>query len=84
MVIDGKTTVIGTFNLDTRSANLNTECITIVHSAEIAKGVLAGMEIEFQPDNSWETTAAFNPDHLASRGKRIKTWSRKAVPKGIL
>jgi phosphatidylserine/phosphatidylglycerophosphate/cardiolipin synthase-like enzyme len=27
MVIDGKITVIGTFNLDPRSANLNTECV---------------------------------------------------------
>ena len=31
MVIDGHTTVIGTFNLDPRSANLNTECLTIIH-----------------------------------------------------
>ena len=30
MVIDGETVVIGTFNLDPRSANLNTECVTII------------------------------------------------------
>jgi putative cardiolipin synthase len=84
MVIDGITTVIGTFNLDPRSANLNTECLTIVNSAAITAGVLAGMETEFQPENSWETTFDFNPDHLASTGKQIKTWTRKAVPKGIL
>jgi len=84
MVIDNRITVIGTFNLDPRSANLNTECITIIDSEEIAKGVLAGMEIEYQPTNSWETTPEFNPDHHASKGKRIKSWTRKAVPKGIL
>ena len=84
MIIDGKITVIGTFNLDPRSANLNTECITIIESAEITRRVMAGMEIEFQPENSWETTIDFNPDHFASTGKRIKTWTRKAVPKGIL
>ena len=37
MVIDGYTTVIGTFNLDPRSANLNTECVTIIHSKQGGK-----------------------------------------------
>lgn len=84
MVIDGKTTVIGTFNLDPRSANLNTECITIVQSAKIASGVLKGMEEEFQLANSWETTLDFNPDSEVSKYKRVKTWTRKILPKGIL
>lgn len=84
MVIDGHITVIGTFNLDPRSANLNTECVVIIDSEEIATGVLEGFETEFLPENSWETTSTFNPDHLASKGKQIKTWTRKAVPKGIL
>ena len=47
MVVDGKITVIGTFNLDPRSANLNTECIVIIPSEKIASGVLMGMEKEF-------------------------------------
>lgn len=84
MVIDGKVTVIGTFNLDPRSANLNTECITVLRSEKIAHQVLRGMEIEFSPDNSWETTRIFNPDSVASRNKRMKTWSAKMIPKGIL
>jgi phosphatidylserine/phosphatidylglycerophosphate/cardiolipin synthase-like enzyme len=84
MVIDGKVTVIGTFNLDPRSANLNTECVTIISSAKIAAGVLQGMEIELSPENSWETTTTFNPDAEASKGKRLKTFTRKVVPKEIL
>ena len=84
MVIDGKITVIGTFNLDPRSANLNTECVTVIHSEQIAKGVLQGMEIEFQPENSWETTKDFNPDEKASKMKRINTLTRRVVPKKIL
>lgn len=84
MVIDGEITVIGTFNLDPRSANLNTECVTVIRSARVARGVLSGMEEEFGSDNSWETTAAFNPDSVASRSKRIKTWSVKMIPKDIL
>lgn len=84
MVIDKKITVIGTFNLDPRSANLNTECIVIVHSDKISKGVLKGMEEEFKPENSWETTLEYNPDSEVSNYRRLKTWTRKIIPKGIL
>ena len=62
MVIDGKITVIGTFNLDPRSANLNTECVTIIHSETITKDVQLEMEEELKPKNAWETTLIFNPD----------------------
>ncbi len=84
MVIDGKITVIGTFNLDPRSANLNTECIAVIYSEDTAKGVLKVMEVEFQPENSWETTLTFNPDSKAGVKKCLKTWTRKVVPKDIL
>ena len=84
MVIDNKITIIGTFNLDPRSANLNTECIVVVNSEKVSKGVLEGMEIEFQPENSWETTLDFNPDSEVDNYKRLKTWTRKILPKSIL
>lgn len=84
MVIDKKTSVIGTFNLDPRSAHLNTECIVVVQSDQIAAGVLAGMEEEFRPENAWETTLNFNPDSKVKKSKRFKTWTRKIIPKGIL
>ena len=84
MIIDKKTTVIGTFNLDPRSANLNTECIVIVQSDKISKGVLMGMEEEFRPENSWKITLDYNPDSEVSKFKRLKTWTRKIIPKEIL
>jgi putative cardiolipin synthase len=84
MVIDGKTTVIGTFNLDPRSANLNTECITVIRSQKITEGVLRGMEEEYKPENSWETTLIFNPDDKADKKVRAKTFMHKALPKEIL
>jgi len=84
MVIDGQITVIGTFNLDPRSANLNTECITVVYSDRIAAEVLAGMEVEFLPENAWETTLSANPDARAGLSKRIRAWTRRVVPKRIL
>jgi phosphatidylserine/phosphatidylglycerophosphate/cardiolipin synthase-like enzyme len=84
MVIDGQITVIGTFNLDPRSANLNTECLTVIHSEQVAAGVLEGMEVELQPENAWETTLTANPDAHATIGKRVKVWTRRVVPKDIL
>jgi phosphatidylserine/phosphatidylglycerophosphate/cardiolipin synthase-like enzyme len=84
MVIDGETTVIGTFNLDPRSANYNSECLTIIRSEQIAGRVQKHMEEEFKPENAWETTLSFNPDSEASKMKRVKTWTRKIIPKGIL
>lgn len=84
MVIDGKITVIGTFNLDPRSANLNTECVTIIHSEPITKDVQQEMEEELKPENAWETTLMFNPDAKATLKKNLKTTVMKVIPKGIL
>jgi phosphatidylserine/phosphatidylglycerophosphate/cardiolipin synthase-like enzyme len=84
MVIDDYTTVIGTFNLDPRSANLNTECIVIVKNEQLADGVLKGMNEEFKPENAWKITLDFNPDSEVGNYKRLKTWTRKVLPKGIL
>jgi cardiolipin synthase C len=84
MVIDGKITVIGTFNLDPRSANLNTECITIIHSEKISSEVQAEMLEELKPENAWETTFKFNPDSKSTLKKNMKSAAMKIVPKGIL
>ena len=84
MIVDNSITIIGTFNLDPRSANLNTECITIIHSKKLSNQVLKGFEKEFKKENSWHTTLDFNPDKLVKRSKRIKTWTRKILPKSIL
>jgi len=84
MVIDGRVVVIGTFNIDPRSANLNTECLAIIYSEKVAGTVLIGMEEEFKPENAWETTLESNPDDKAGVKKRVKSWTRKIVPKGIL
>ena len=84
MVVDGNMVVIGTFNLDPRSANLNTECFVILKNEKIAQGVLKGMEVEFLPENAWETTIDANPDSKVSFYKRAKSVSRRVIPKDIL
>ncbi len=84
MVIDNHITVIGTFNLDPRSANLNTECLIIAYSDQLSNGVMKGIEEEFLPENAWHTTKDWNPDGEVDIKKRLKTMIRKVVPKGIL
>ncbi len=84
MVVDRETTIIGTFNLDPRSANLNTECLVITRSKELSAKVLEGIELEFQPQNSWRITPEFNPDKEVDKMKRLKTWTRKIIPQEIL
>ncbi len=84
MVVDDYISVVGTFNLDPRSANLNTECMVIIKSKKVALDILEGMEVEFRGENSWEISPTFNPDSQVSKIKRIKTWSRKILPKSIL
>ena len=84
MVVDGHIAVIGTFNMDPRSANLNTECLTVIHSDRIAAGVQERMNEEFGPENAWETTRESNPDGQATARKRARVWLRRVIPRSIL
>jgi len=84
MVVDDHIAVIGTFNLDPRSANLNTECFAVIRNARIAQDLRQAMDVDTRPENAWHTTAAFNPDGAVSAGKRIKVWLRRVVPKAVL
>ncbi len=84
MVVDNHIAVIGTFNLDPRSANLNTECFVTIHSEQVAQDMKAIMIEELKIENSWHTTADFNPDGESSLGKRLKVALRRVVPKSIL
>lgn len=84
MIIDNAISVIGTYNFDPRSANLNTECIAIIRSVQVTKNLLKYINQEFLPENAWKVTCEFNPDTEADNYKRVKVNSRKFVPKKIL
>ena len=72
MVIDGKQVFIGTFNLDPRSANLNTEVGVLIESQELGRQLTDSIERDIRPENSWQTTLKYNPDREVSRGKRLQ------------
>ena len=52
-VVDREKVVIGSFNLDPRSASINTEVVVLIHSPEFASQVLDYMETGIRPRNSY-------------------------------
>ena len=68
MVIDEEIVYIGTFNLDPRSENLNTEVGAIVHDSALARKVEDLIEVDMAPGNSWSATKD-NPDQYNSFAK---------------
>ncbi|MDH4108620.1 MAG: phospholipase D family protein [Gammaproteobacteria bacterium] len=80
MVIDDRLVYIGTFNLDPRSANLNTEVGALVESDELARQLSAHIERDVEAGNSWRTGADYNPDYEADRDKRWRLWRINLLP----
>ncbi len=78
MVIDGETLFIGTFNLDPRSANLNTEVGILVNNRQLAAQVEQSIERDMLPENSWD--GADNPDRFASATKLRKVKLLQVLP----
>jgi cardiolipin synthase C len=54
VVVDGRSVYIGTYNLDPRSENLNTEVGAVIHDAGLARQVQTAIEIDMAPGNSWD------------------------------
>lgn len=71
MVIDGSVLFVGTFNLDPRSANLNTEVGVVIRNRELAAQVEASILEDMQAGNSWNARSD-NPDAYAPLAKRLK------------
>jgi putative cardiolipin synthase len=80
MVIDNNIVYIGTFNLDPRSANLNTEVGALIESAELAQQLTKSIERDIQPENSWAITEDFSPDSEVDFGKRLHLWFDNLLP----
>lgn len=59
-VVDGKEVMIGSFNLDPRSASLNTEIALAIHSPELAAELVEMFEKVTAPENSYRVTVRDN------------------------
>ncbi len=71
LVVDSSTVFIGTFNLDPRSQNLNTEVGVVIRDEALARAVEAAIEKDIAPARSW-SAARDDPDQYVSLAKRAK------------
>lgn len=78
-VVDSRMLYIGTFNLDPRSVNLNTEVGVLIDNSELAQQVEQGILLDMAPGNSWRVGQE-NTDAHASFGKRTKMRLYKLLP----
>jgi putative cardiolipin synthase len=79
LVVDGKTLYVGTYNLDPRSENLNTEVGVVIDNEALAKRVQAAIESDMAPGNSWNA-ATDDPDQYAPLTKRGQVGLWRLLP----
>jgi Phosphatidylserine/phosphatidylglycerophosphate/cardiolipin synthases and related enzymes len=79
MVVDSNVVFIGTFNLDPRSENLNTEVGVIIHDGALARLVEAAIETDVKRGSSWNA-ATDAPDRYASFSKRSRVLFWQLTP----
>jgi putative cardiolipin synthase len=79
LVVDRRAAFVGTYNLDPRSENLNTEVGVIIHDAGQAAAVADAIATDMLPANSWNA-ATDDPDQFASTTKWLRAWLMSWLP----
>jgi putative cardiolipin synthase len=79
LVVDASAVFIGTYNLDPRSENLNTEVGVVIHDARTAKAVAVAIDTDMLPENSWNA-ATHAPDQFAAFAKRARATLFQLMP----
>ncbi len=79
LVVDEQVVYIGTYNLDPRSENLNTEVGVVIHDPRQAQAVAASILTDMKAGNSW-SAATDSPDEHAPFGKRARASFWQLMP----
>jgi len=77
--VDSRIAYVGTFNLDPRSENLNTEVGVLRFDQPAAKAVEAAITADMALGSSWNA-ATDDPDQYAPRFKRAKVRLLQFLP----
>ena len=92
LTIDGEVLFVGSFNLDPRSAILNTEQGVLVGSPELARQLENLFDLKTAPQSAWRVslvdgdlrwsdgTQEFEEEPLASAGRRFQAWFARVFP----
>ena len=64
LVVDDTIAFVGSYNLDPRSENLNTEAGLLVEDRDFARGLREEIERDMAPENSWVIARRAIPLHL--------------------
>ncbi len=75
-MIDGRTALVGSYNIDPRSHNLDTEVMCVAEDETIARQLLASIDRHI--DNAWSVTVTERRP-LAPRAWRIRAWAARLV-----
>lgn len=71
LVVDGRVAFVGTYNLDPRSENLNTEVGLLVEDEAFAQELRADIERDMRPENSWVIARRVLPLRLDAANRFI-------------
>jgi putative cardiolipin synthase len=79
MVIDDEISFIGSYNLDPRSENLNTEVGLVIHDRNFANRLQAAIAKDMEPQNSWVIAKREIPLSL-DNVNAILVWFSRTMP----
>ena len=80
LVVDGEKFYIGTFNLDPRSANLNTEVGILMTNNLLSAQLVDSIGVDMLPENSCAISHEFNLDDQVGWLKRLQLWFYSLLP----
>lgn len=76
MVIDGEIVFIGSYNLDPRSENLNTEVGLIIRDRQLAQTLTTSISIDMRPENAWVIARNDYPVVIEETNAILEVFSR--------
>ncbi len=79
LIIDNQILYIGTFNLDPRSVNLNTEVGVVIRDQQLANQVAKNIKMDMSTANSWNAKTD-NPDQFSPWYKRTRVRFLQMLP----
>lgn len=82
IVVDRRTVLVGSYNVDPRSQNLNTEVMCVADDDEVARQLLESIEVHVQ--NAWRVDCDGRPPHneprpRVSMAKAFRVWAARLI-----